>query len=101
VTARRQPPLFVVSPATDVPLSKHYSARPWRATQREMPKWTNYTSKTAYCDECVMVQHETRGEFGPRMQPRRKRMMPGGGPELKLCTRHAMAWEERDRADAR
>lgn len=95
------PTLVDFDRVTDAPLSRHYSNSDYRLSRsRPNVDWDNLTKPPAkdHCAECFMVQHETRGKSEPRMQPRWRRTIPGG-PQLLLCSRHAEAWRERDRAD--
>lgn len=57
-------------------------------------RWTRATG-TAPCDECVALQHETRGEHR-RKPARHRRTIPGGPAALSLCSLHAEAWRARD-----
>ncbi|MGW4117091.1 hypothetical protein [Nocardia sp. NPDC004711] len=106
------PALFAVQHQLTAELSQRYSKDPdYRASAERKPSWakiTNPSARGAFCDECANLQHETGGKFGPRMQPRQRRHFPtktvngekvGGGPALRLCTRHAEAWRERDDID--
>ncbi|MFE4461446.1 hypothetical protein ACFROC_29190 [Nocardia tengchongensis] len=102
-TAPQGDALVDVTPETSAPLSRHFSAEPWRATAARRPKWQKIAnpSPAAHCSECAVLQHETRGEFGPRMQPRARRTFAGDkASALVLCSRHAQAWRARDAVDA-
>jgi hypothetical protein len=105
-----------VRPAPAVSLSgKYRTDAEYRANAEWQPKWTPVKPgpRAGACDECAQLQHETRGKFGPRMQPRKRRVFPTKsapdpatghtirvkGPVLALCSRHAQAWEELDADD--
>jgi len=86
-----------VTSVNSAPLSQLYSAPAYRASAAESASYAQSKSQLP-CDECCAVQHETRGEFGPRMQTKVRRTFKGG-PNLRLCRRHANAWRERDEQD--
>jgi len=92
-------PLSRLTAETGAPLSEHFAVEAYRVRGSERPKWAKATVRTKHCDECAMIQHETRGAVGPRMQPRHRRTLPDRKVSLLLCTRHAQAWRERDEAD--
>ncbi len=97
-------PLAIESTAQ---LSARYLADPaYRATSVRKPKWgsiKNPAAPNAMCGECVQIQHETRGKFGPRMQPRNTRSLPRTldhpATTLKLCARHTESWRAIDHKD--
>jgi len=97
--------LVDVTPETSAELSAKFADPDYRASAGRRPSWAkiaNPAAKGAMCAECAQLQHETRGAFGPRMQPRTRRSFPksaGGSPALALCTRHAQAWRDRDAED--
>lgn len=97
---RKQDPLWPeLTQTTTAPLSKAFENPSYRASATEKPKWTPVKVKAPMaCDECAAVQHETRGTYGPRANARQRRAFVGG-PILRLCTRHANAWRERDEKD--
>ncbi|MFD7045618.1 hypothetical protein [Rhodococcus jostii] len=100
MSARKQEQLWPELTVTvSAPLSTTYANPSYRASAQEKPKWTPVKVKAPIpCDECAAVQHETRGRFGPRASARQRRGFVGG-PILRLCTRHANAWRERDTRD--
>lgn len=92
-------PALFPEPAVDPPaLSAGYAASPYRLLPGEKAKWTWIHVKTIDCMECALLQHEQRGEFGPRRQAKRRRIGPRG-VRLDLCRAHAMQWEQRDKTD--
>jgi hypothetical protein len=98
--------LVDITPENTAELSAKFGTDPdYRASAGRRPSWAkiaNPSARGAMCAECAQLQHETRGQFGPRMQPRTRRSFPakvGGGPALSLCTRHAQAWRDRDAED--
>lgn len=95
-TATR-PNLRVVT-ANTTPLSEVYDAPLYRAVPGDEPGWSPVTRARVDCDECAALQHESHGKYGPRQKPRQKRAFHGG-PELLLCSAHALAWHERDDID--
>lgn len=88
-----------LSPVNSAPLSAMYGVPAYRSSPAEVAKYSPSSTQLP-CDECVAVQHETRGQFGPRMQAKARRTFKGG-PNLRLCRRHANAWRERDGADVK
>jgi hypothetical protein len=92
--------LLSVAAESSAPLSDRFSTDSlYRASASDRPKWSKVTpSPNSYCDECVMRQHETRGQYGPRKSPRHRRHFVGG-PALRLCTLHAASWRALDSAD--
>ncbi|WP_280427837.1 hypothetical protein [Nocardia brasiliensis] len=106
-----------IETTSDAPLSAKYRTDPqYRADADWRPQWSkvaNPAGRAVMCHECAQLQHETRGRFGPRMQPRKRRAFPAKsepdparpgamiritGPTLLLCSRHAFAWEALDKA---
>ncbi|MEV4241689.1 hypothetical protein AB0J47_41825 [Nocardia sp. NPDC049737] len=85
-----------------IPLSKHFADPLFRWTpDRPRPTWAKVDPKPgAWCDECSWLQHESGGG-AHRLQPRKRRSFPRvkGAPSLRLCARHAQAWEHRDQQD--
>jgi hypothetical protein len=97
--ARSEPLWPDVNPVNSAPLSQMYSVPAYRSSAEERARYAESKSQLP-CEECVAVQHETRGEFGPRMQTKVRRTFKGG-PNLRLRRRHANAWRERDEADVK
>jgi len=95
--------LVDVTPVTSAPFSVAHTAPEYRVgPSNPKPRWAKIDNPApgAFCDECATRQHETRGASGPRMQPRQRRTITGRREaSLRLCTRHATAWRERDTAD--
>lgn len=89
--------LTIVS-AAEVALSQRYATNSYRATANEWPTWTPVDGVVGGCDECSMLQHESRGKYGPRRSPSNRRGFPDGAV-LYLCDQHSQAWRERDAAD--
>lgn len=76
------------------PLSRIYDTPTYRARPNTRPVYRDAPIQ-APCDECVAVQHETHGKFGPRLPARVRRILVGA-PDLRLCGRHVQAWRDRD-----
>ena len=68
----------------------------YRARPSDDIRWSK-AAGSAPCDECVALQHETRGAH--RREPARRRRAVVGGPSLLLCQRHADTWGARDDHD--
>lgn len=93
-------PALFPEPDPDIPpLSRSLAEPAWRLRPGESAKWTRISVKTLDCRECAHLQHERRGDFGPRRQAKRRRTVPGGG-RLDLCHAHAQAWQQRDQNDS-
>jgi len=91
-------PALFPEPDPDIPdLSTGLSGPPWRLRPGETATWTQLSVKTIDCQECAVLQHERRGEFGPRRQAKRRRKTEHG--RLDLCRAHAHAWHQRDEVD--
>lgn len=59
-------------------------------------KWTRRAATSRVdCQECAMLQHETRGSYGPRRRAKWRRTTCLGA-HLDLCTAHMQAWKARD-----
>ncbi|OBA54439.1 hypothetical protein A5789_22020 [Nocardia sp. 852002-51101_SCH5132738] len=97
MTTATRPALRVVADNT-APLSQTYDAPLYRATAQDKPTWDQLTRSRGDCDECAALQHESHGKYGPRAKARQKRAFHGG-PELLLCSAHALAWHDRDDID--
>jgi hypothetical protein len=110
------PVLVDVDASHAAPLSGKFHTDPaYRASADWKPRWAKVANpgRGATCQECAQLQHENRGKFGPRMQPRQRRSFPPKtmpdpetglsvkvkGPTLLLCSRHAAVWEEIDKGD--
>lgn len=96
----KQEPLWPnLTPVDSAPMSKAFAVMSYRSSPEERPKWSAIKVKNPMpCDECAAVQHETKGAYGPRANAKQRRAFKGG-PILRLCTRHANAWHERDQKD--
>lgn len=94
-----RPALFPEPPPNIPALSTALSGPELRLRRGESAKWTPVRAYTLHCEECAHLQHELRGEFGPRRQVKYRRNTPTG-LRLNLCRGHAMAWRTRDEADA-
>ncbi|HEX5522697.1 MAG TPA: hypothetical protein VFX53_04565 [Pedococcus sp.] len=87
------------APDPDIPaLSVALGGPAWRLPRGGKAKWVRLSVKTIDCQECSHLQHETRGDFGPRRQAKRRRRYDG--TQLDLCRAHAQAWQERDAEDS-
>jgi hypothetical protein len=100
MTAIRNVPMFDKPAEQPVQLSAHLAAFAYLLARGETAKWTQIKLKTYRpCEECAWVQHESRGDFGPKRQAKHRRRHPMG-PQLELCTAHMKLWKERDERDA-
>lgn len=81
-------------PTTTQTLSARFDVDAYHARPKDTIRWTATRSGRG-CDECAALQHETRGQYGPR-HPARQRRAITGGPDLLLCHTHADAWRTRD-----
>lgn len=76
-------------------LSQQFARGEYRAGPDVKVKWTRRVLRgRADCDECIALQHETRGQYWPRRQVRTRRAVHG--TTLDLCAAHAVAWKDRD-----
>lgn len=91
-------PLFPM-PERDMPrLSNQFNTAGHRLRRGQKAKWTARNAKTYRdCDECISLQYETAGDYGPRRQARSRRT--AGTTRLDLCGAHATAWKDRDIED--
>lgn len=94
-----RPGLFPAPEPDALPLSQLLASPAWRLTRGESAKWTRIRASTVDCMECAHLQHEKRGDFGPRRQAKRRRIIPDG-PRLDLCHSHAQLWMARDKTDS-
>jgi hypothetical protein len=80
------------APALSRHLAEHHQLiQPW-----DTVKWTRRAAKSRLdCQECAMVQHETRGAYHPRRRAKLRRTTSFGS-RLDLCNAHAQAWKTRD-----
>ncbi len=94
-----QPALFP-QPRPDTPgLSSALAGPPWRLARGEVAKWTRLGATSRMdCLECIYLQHEQAGAYGPRRKAKRRRSIAAG--RLDLCHAHAEAWRHRDREDS-
>jgi hypothetical protein len=98
VTAR---PALFPEPTPDPPaLSQALATAGWRLQPGEKAKWTRLSTKHIDCVECGWLQHEMRGNYGPRRQAKRRRTI-GHNVRLDLCRSHAEAWQRRDAEDSK
>ncbi len=89
------PALFPRPERNDPDLSRTFASGEYRAGPGEKVKWTRRVLRTrADCHECIALQHETQGAYGPRRQVRLRRAVHG--TTLDLCGAHANAWKDRD-----
>lgn len=87
--------LFPVPENEPPRLSQRFGRGEYRAGPGIEVKWTRRVLHSrADCDECIALQHETRGEYWPRRQVRARRTVDG--TTLDLCGAHAAAWKDRD-----
>jgi hypothetical protein len=94
----QNPGLFPAPRPQSPDLSLWLSAPVYRLTPGQRAKWTELHVKTVDWQECAMLQHETRGGFGPRRVAKHRRRLPSG-MALDLCRAHTMAWKRRDSDD--
>lgn len=109
MTSTGTPALVDVQAETSASLSQRYATQPdYQARPGDRPRWSKIDTPPAgaMCDECAQLQHETRGRYGPRKQPRERRTFPAiagkraAGPALRLCYQHAQVWHAKDDHDA-
>lgn len=85
-----QPALHESGPTRTFPLSGYFGHHAGPGA-----KYKSSTSRQP-CDECIRLQHDSRGAFGTRGRVRWERT--GHGGRLLLCEAHKQEWTELDEA---